>query len=140
MNVYEEKREKLALLLVDLHNKLRSLSDQAAMPAGNYNGDVFYFDTIDRIVVEAFTILKADTNTIGALDIIKRNLMLLNAEKQMLLNILSLGYSDAFKNGKINDYRNAAKNMLPTMTLYVEQIERSLKENFGIENPYKIVS
>ena len=54
--------------------------------------------------------------------------MLLNAEKQMLLNILSLGYSDAFKNGKINDYRNAAKNMLPTMTLYVEQIERSLKE------------
>jgi hypothetical protein len=46
MNTYEEKREKLALLLIDLHHKLASLHDQAAMA----DGDVFSFEIVDRVV------------------------------------------------------------------------------------------
>jgi hypothetical protein len=82
MNTYEEKREKLALLLIDLHYKLRSLGEQAAMADGHYNGDVFSFEIIDRVLVEAYAIIKADLNIFGALDEIRRILMLLNAEKK----------------------------------------------------------
>ena len=134
----EEKREKLALLLIDLHHKLRSVNDQAVMPDGHYNGDIFSFDTIDRVVVEAFAILKEDVNSIGALDTLKRRLMTLNAEKQKMLNILSMSYSPEHKNGTINDYRQLAQKTLPGVTFSVEQIERSLKEKFGIVNPYTV--
>jgi predicted HTH transcriptional regulator len=54
MNTYEEKREKLALLLIDLHNKVRSLGDQSGIRDGQYNGDVFSFDILDRVVADAF--------------------------------------------------------------------------------------
>src|ERR1700758_2240518 len=78
MNTYEEKREKLALLLIDLHHKLVSLHDQAAMVDGHYNGDVFSFEIVDRVVAEAYSILKEDLRIFGALDKIRRSLMLLN--------------------------------------------------------------
>jgi len=94
MNAYEEKREKLALLTIDLHHKLRSLEDQATMQDGHYNGDVFSFDIIDRVVVEAYAVIKSDISILQKLETVKRRLMLMNAEKQKLLNMLSLSYGE----------------------------------------------
>jgi hypothetical protein len=136
MNIYEEKREKLALLLIDLHHKLRSLGDQAAMAEGAYNGDVFSFEIIDRVVAEAYAILRADVNIFGALDTIRRRLMLVNAEKQMMLAIFTQSYSLDFKKEKTKLYRQVVSNIIPEVTILSEQIERSLKEKFGIVNPY----
>lgn len=135
MNTYEEKREKLALLLIDLHNKLRSLGDQCALASGQYNGDVYSFDIIDRVLVEAFGIIKDDISIFRALDTIKRRLMLLNAEKHKMMTILTISYQDDFKNGQIDAYRQMVRNVIPGVTLLTGQIERSLKEKFGIELP-----
>jgi hypothetical protein len=137
MNAYAEKREKLALLLIDLHHKLRSLSEQATMRDGHYNGDVFSFEIIDRVVVEAYAILKADVNIFGAIESIKRPLMLLNAEKQKMLAIMALSYGPEDKNMTINNYRELAAKFVGQVTILTEQIERSLNEKFGIVNPYK---
>jgi len=136
MNTYEEKREKLALLLIDLHHKLRSLSEQAAVPDGHYNGDVFSFEIIDRVVVEAYAIIKADVNIFGALDSIRRPLMLLNAEKQKMLTIQTLSYGPEFKMETINNYRELVRKFIGQVTMLTEQVERSLKENLGVVNPY----
>ncbi len=137
MNTYEEKREKLALLLIDLHNKLQSLGAQTALPDGQYDGDVYSFDIIDRVVSETYSILKSDVSIFGALDTLKRRLMLLNAEKQKLLTILSQSYALEFKIAKTNEYREAARSVIPAVTMLAEQIERTLQEKFGITNPYK---
>jgi hypothetical protein len=137
MNTYEEKREKLVLLLIDLHNKLQSLAAQTALPDGQYDGDVYSFDIIDRVVSETFSILKSDVSIFGALDTLKRRLMLLNAEKQKLLSILSQSYALEFKIAKTNEYRQVARNVIPDVTILAEQIERALKEKIGITNPYK---
>ena len=137
MNAYEEKREKLALLLVDLHHKLRSLGEQAATPDGHYNGDLFSFEIIDRVIVEAYAILKTDLDIFGALESIRQPLMLLNAEKQKMLTILTLSYGPEFKNATINSYRELVRKFIGQVTILVEQIERSLNEKFGIVNPYK---
>jgi hypothetical protein len=137
MNTYEEKREKLALLLIDLHHKLRSLGEQAAMADNHYDGDIFSFEIIDRVVAEAYAILKVDVNIFGALDTIRRRLMLLNAEKQKMLTILTLSYAQEVKHACVNGYRQTAQNVIPQVTILTEQIERSLKEKFGIVNPYK---
>lgn len=138
MNTYEEKRDKLALLLIDLHNKLQSLAEQSAVADGHYTGDVFSFEIIDRVVADAFAILKADVSIFRDLDCIKRRLMLLNGEKQKLMAILSVSYSPDFKNHQINAYRQLVKDVIPDVTILAERIEHSLKEKFGIENPYKI--
>jgi hypothetical protein len=137
MNTYEEKREKLALLLIDLHNKVRSLTEQANIQDNHYNGDVFSFEIIDRVLVEAFSIIKADPTSIGALDTLKRQLMLLNGEKQKLLSMLGQSYSIEAKNSMVNAYRTVVRDTLPSVALFAEQIERSINEKFGIENPYK---
>jgi hypothetical protein len=139
MNAYEEKREKLALLLVDLHHKLRSLGEQATMADGRYNGDLFSFDIIDRVIVEAYAILKTDVSIFGALESIRQPLMLLNAEKQKMLTILTLSYGPDFKNAEISGYRELVRKFSGQVTIMAEQIERSLNEKFGIVNPYKAI-
>jgi Schlafen, AlbA_2 len=137
MNAYEEKREKLALLLIDLHHKLRSMGEQAAIPDGHYNGDLFSFEIIDRVIVEAYAILKTDVSIFGALESIRQPLMLLNAEKQKMLTILTLSYGPEFRNATIDNYRELVRKFIGQVTILAEQIERSLNEKFGIVNPYK---
>lgn len=62
---YQEKREKLALLLIDLNNKTMSLQTQGSLLGGEYNGDLFSFDTIDQVIVETFVVLKDKSNFLG---------------------------------------------------------------------------
>lgn len=138
MNLYEEKREKLSLLLIDLHHKLRSIGIDASTPDGHYSGTIYSFEIIDRVVVETYAILREDVNIFGYLDTIKQQLSLLNAEKQIMLTFLTLSYAPDAKNSVINGYRELAKRVLPAVTLLSEQIERSLNERLGIVNPYKI--
>ena len=111
-----------------------------ALPDGQYDGDVYSFDIIDRIVSETYSILKSDVSIFGALETLKRRLMLLNAEKQKLLTILSQSYVLEFKIAKTNEYRQVARNVIPDVTILTEQIERALQEKFGITNPYKVTN
>ena len=121
MNNYEEKREKLALLLIDLHNKLQSLRDQSAVADGHYTGDVFSFGIMDRVAADAFAILKAEVSIFRDLDNIKRRLTLLNGEKQKLMTILSFSYGPDFKNDRINSYRQLVKDVIPDVTIFAER-------------------
>jgi hypothetical protein len=136
MNTYEEKREKLALLLIDMRLKLRSLEGQAALGDGNYNGDLFTFDVIDRVVAESYALLKDDLNTIGVLQTFRSNLQLVNAEKQKMIHMLALSYDRGCKDKTVNEVRDLAARQLPQVTLITEQVERSFKEKFGIDSPY----
>ena len=61
--------------------------------------------------------------------------MLLNAEKQKMLRVLSMSYTPEYKAETIGDYRQTVQNVVPGVMVLAEQIERSLKEKFGIVNP-----
>lgn len=137
MLTLEEKREKLALLLIDLSHKLRAVEELSQMADGSYNGDIFTFDIIDRVVVESYSLLRDDLNTIGVLDSLKKPLNLLNAEKQKLLHFMALSYTLENKASVANRYRQLARDLLPAVANIVEQIERSFAEKFDIRNPYK---
>lgn len=136
MSSYEEKLEKLTLLLIDLRLKARSLEKQAILEDGFYNGDVFSFEIIDRVVAESYSLLKEDLNTIGALDTFRSRLQLVNAVKQKMIATLALSYDEGHKNRIINEVRDVAKDQLAGIVLLTEQIERSFKEKFGIDSPY----
>jgi hypothetical protein len=108
-------------LLIDLNHKVQSLN--ASLPGNHYNGDIFTFDIIDRVIVEAYAFLKADVSIFGALDTIRRRLMLVNAEKQKLLTILAMSYRLEDKNAEINRYRQTVGNNVSEVTILAEQIE-----------------
>ncbi len=137
MLALEEKREKLALLLIDLFHKQRSLEEQANVPDGHYTGDLFAFDIIDRVVVESYSVLRDDLTTIGVLDTLRKQLSLLNAEKQKVLSMMALSYTAEDKAREANSYRELARRQRPGVGIIIEQIERSFSEKFGIVNPYR---
>lgn len=136
INMYEEKREKLALLLVDLLHKLRALESESNTADGAYTGHLYSFDTIDRIVVEAFSFLRGDMTTVGLIETLRTSFVNLNARKQILLNMLALSYSVEEKVKKVSEYREAVRSFVPTLSHSIDQIERSFREKFGVENPY----
>jgi hypothetical protein len=137
---YEEKREKLALLLMDLSHKLRSLNEQARIGDWSYTGDIFSFELIDSIVAETYAILKSDVQSIGVLDTLRKELLLLNAEKQKLISIISIDRSPDTKRYYTREYRTLVQNTLPHANMIVEQVERSFREKFSVENPYKTIA
>ncbi len=136
MNSYEEKLERLSLLLIDLRLKVRSLEGQASLPEGYYNGDVFSFDTIDRVVAESYSFLKTDLTTIGVLQTLRSKLELINATKQKMINVLAMSYDAGHKTSVINEVRQLAIDTLPSVLLITEQIERSFKDKFNVDSPY----
>lgn len=136
MVTLEEKREKLTLLLIDLFHKKRSIDEQANVPDAHYTGDVFSFDIIDRAVFEAYSLLQEDIATIGALDTLRKQFLLLNSEKQRVMSMLALSYPEKAKADLVIGYRDLVKSCQPQIENLIEQIERSIGEKFGIFNPY----
>ncbi len=137
MNSYEEKREKLTLLLIELANIAHILRDQSALPDGYYTSEIFSFEIIDRVLVEAYAFLKSDMPTIVMLNQLKRHLMFFNGEKTKLLSMLGLSYDGGAKAAAMVLYRDQVKARSPGLLSYIHEIEKSFFEKFGIENPYK---
>lgn len=136
MNSYEEKIEKLALLSMDLRHKVRSVEIQATVSDGQYNADIYSFEIIDRVVVEAFSLLKVDTNIFGALDTFRSLLMQLNSKKRHFFQVSAMSYENSYKLQTAVDLRQSARDLLPHLTTLADQIERSLRERFGVVNPF----
>jgi len=137
MSIYEDKREKLALLLIDLDHKLQSLSEQASLTDAAYTGDTFSFEIMDRVVAESYAILKEDVGIFRTLNTIRRILAALNTEKSQMLAIQTQSYDSRIKRKHIARYHELAKNNLAQVTALTEQIGRTIKDRFGIENPYR---
>lgn len=135
MLAYEEKLEKLALMAYDLSNKARTLQKQAMAAPGSYFGDVFQFDIADRVVVEAYSLLKVMPDVLSYWEGLKQDLMLLNFEKQKLLNIQAMSYDSAFKNQVADNYTKIVKGRLENCLPRIGKILERLKEVYGVEVP-----
>jgi Putative DNA-binding domain len=134
---YEEKREKLQLFLIDLHNKLASVNHEASVIDGGYTGEIFSFEIIDRTIVESFSLIKDQLQIFRALESMRTTIWNLNSQKQIMLNFLSLSYTQEDKIRKINEYRAFVQNSYPILEMSVTTIEKTLKDQLDIINPYK---
>ena len=132
---YEEKREKLALLLMELHHILRSIEEQSKHPKFAFDGTMFRFDIIDRVIVEAYSIIKSEPTIIGVLDTLKKRLMLLNSRKEQLIATIII--PRRCLKAKRTGCENALKDSMSEVTGIADQIARTLMEKFGVESPYK---
>ena len=137
MLMLEEKREKLSLLLIDLFYKLQSLKNQENAPDGHYDGDMFTFETIDRIVVESYSLLRCDVKILEILNLLRSRFSLLNVEKHQLFSFLTLSYERHEKIQKLNRYRSIVRNVRPELENNIKELENLFEEQFSIVNPFK---
>lgn len=133
---YQEKREKLALLLMDFNNKIMSLKIQGSLLGGEYNGDLFSFDIIDQVIVETFIILKDEHHFFKRLERIRSVLMMINIKKQRMIHE-QLRDSDLLKLQFITDYKDFVQRSIPEIVEITAEVETLFKVKFDVENPYK---
>ncbi|MGN6208098.1 hypothetical protein [Asticcacaulis sp.] len=140
MNNYEEKREKLTLMVVELRHIGDSLYAHCNVPDNYFINDIYNMEMIDRIMVESYSIIKGNENIVMALNSIRRFLNTINSQKIILMNILSFSRGDIYNNMKINELRNLIRSIFPEMASNIKIIESVLENNYGIINPYKTAS
>ena len=133
---YEEKLEKLSLLLLELNHICRTLEQQVNWKEGS-TGDMFTFGIIDRVVVEAYAFLKQDPNTIGALDMVKRFLTQLNVSQQKMLNTFASTTDVERRTTAHTAYHDLLERTAPGIYSYRDQIARSFKEKFNVIDPFQ---
>jgi hypothetical protein len=134
---YEEKREKLQLMLIDLHNKLTSVGHQASLIEGSYTGEIFSFDIIDNAVVSSFSLIKNYGQLFQALQSIRTTIWNLNSQNGILLNFLALSYGPEDKRKKADEYTIFAKSSYGYLQTSVTLIENLLRDQLDIVNPFK---
>jgi hypothetical protein len=135
MLVYEEKLEKLALMAFDLRNKAKTIEAHAGAGPGFYYGDSFQFDIVDRVVVEAYTLLKRAPDVLILWERLKQNLMLFNFEKEKLRSILANSYNPEFKNAAMEAYTRTVEHHRKHCQANIHEILRRLKELYDVEIP-----
>jgi hypothetical protein len=134
---YEEKREKLQLMLVDLHHKLTSVGHQASLTEGQYTGEIFSFDIIDNAIVGGFSLIKDQAQLFLALESIRTTIWNLNSQKQIMLNFMALSYGQADKLKKVSDYAAFAQSSYVFLETGLATIEQTLRDELDIVNPFK---
>jgi hypothetical protein len=134
---YEEKREKIQLMLIDLHNKLTSIGHQASLTDGSYTGEIFSFDVIDNSIVGSFSLIKNHAQIFRAIESIRTTIWNLNSQKQILLNFLALSYTSDDKVAKIKQYTAFAQSSYGFVQTGITVIEQILRDELGIINPFQ---
>lgn len=135
---YEEKRDKLTLLFMELEFVRSMIVEQSQKSIGQYHGANFSFEVIDKILVETYSFLKEDLDTITRLGNLKLTLMHLNFEKSKLLSMIAMSYDLESKKQFTVDFRNQVLQNMPAILSSIDYINKALKERFGLVNPYYI--
>jgi len=132
---YEEKREKLTRLLLEIRGKARHLArdlQHVLTPEIEpYNAGHYSTEIIDRVTFEAFSLLQDFPNIVAKLDELK--LMLGNANVMKDMYMSREGAHDLEGARRLFGLRIGP--IMQRFALMVEQIERELIEKLGVVDP-----
>ena len=137
---FEEKREKLSLILIAIREILNSFDQESSVVDGSYYAGSISTDIFDKIIVETYSLLKIDHNLISYFLYIRRHVSAFNAKKLILITTSSGRHDIEYQRNIINNYKQEIKTILPTIKILVESIEVSLKAHYGIVNPYNALN
>jgi hypothetical protein len=136
---YDEKKEKLTLLVIDLAAKaarLKRLADATSIPGSNI-GMVFTFDVIDRVLVEAYSFLKDHRRIIENIERLREYLMGINFETTQLSHLLALSETPGYKASRLRHFTTYVNTKLQFSLDCIAFVQRRLKELHDIDDPYE---
>ena len=134
----ETRRELLGLLLMELRNIVWSLGESAAPFLGGgwrIEGTAYSFEIIDRVTVEAYSLLKDDPDTVRVLTTLKKQLADLNADSQRNLAEQSYRNGTDHRRQSAENHRKLAEGTLSVVVGIQSQIEESFARRFSVSIP-----
>ncbi len=138
MLAYEEKIEKLTLLVIDLQHKVQTLIDESKVKDGSYLNVSYDCATINQIIVEAYSLIKDEPQLIAALYGLKKVFEEADLDKQSLLQLMSLSYTSDTKLNASNSYKNRVLTRLQDTKAKVKIVTDILETKFKIKSPFYI--
>ncbi len=137
MNNYEEKREKLALLLMELSHIRANLEEELNQQEESYISNKFDLYIFDNVIVQSFSILKGDTKLLINIKLLRRYLERLNAKKQMMLDRIMSDPLLQNVRSQANGYKIEVSMCFDYVMTLANDIEKSLRERLNIAHPYE---
>ncbi|OYU46955.1 MAG: hypothetical protein CFE31_19125 [Rhizobiales bacterium PAR1] len=136
MNSYEEKIEKLALLLIELHFQRKLLHSQSLNRSPGYETSKFSIDLIKIVISETYAQMKDEHMFFSCINGIITSLNSLNVKKDYLMNIQSQAYDLTFKNSQVDEYYNSARMVRKDLEANFNFITSLLERKFNITIPF----
>lgn len=124
--------------ILDAKNGVLPWLTESTRPRGPIRSALAYetpdysVEIIDRVTVDAYSLLREMSGTIRSLRFFKRKLMQMRSQTERTFSA-ARGY--AMSESLRNHLKEAARETLGILLPVVETIERSFSERFGIERP-----
>lgn len=132
---YEERREKLKLLFIELAANKNQLSQiggaQDALPLLTLDSSV-----LERLLVDLYSILQDDRELIRILLNLREQIRVCNSKIQLLFSRMALSYSQSAKQEMVREHNAFMKEKAASLNPQIDRALRVLEERFGLRDPF----
>ncbi|MFC0429433.1 helix-turn-helix domain-containing protein [Kutzneria buriramensis] len=131
---YEEMRDKLKLLFIELVQNREVLQEVAHVDLGTYSLQTLDNDVLDRLLVDVYSLIQDDVELTRALLLIRQQIRAANSKTQIFfrqLSIPSVSYDNLIVN-HLKFMQAVEAVLLPA----IEQAVYILKERYGLRDPF----
>ena len=133
---YEERREKVKLLLIELLFNREALQEMAMVSEGAYSLVTLDSNVLDRLLVDTYSVVQSEPRLIQILLTLRRSIRIINAKTQIFFAQMALPLDNpSALVGAQRQYLNERGAFL--FPLISEAIEM-LKARFGLIDPFQM--
>ena len=139
---YEERRDKIKLLLVELLLNRENLREFTSIEAGKYSLVTLDSAVLDRLLVDTYSVLQGEIRLIQILLTLRTQIRVANTKAQMFFSQMAQPLTgQAELAGKHNEFmKQKAEFLLPLIVEALQLIETrfGMKDPFPNEEPPKL--
>lgn len=132
---YEERREKLKLLFIELaanKNQLSQIGEaQDDLPLLTLDSAV-----LERLLVDLYSILQGDRELVRILLNLREQIRVCNSKIQLLFSRMALSYSHGDKQKMVREHNAFMKQKAAFLNPQIDRALRVLEERFGLRDPF----
>jgi len=130
---YEERRDKLKLLFVELLLNRENLTDISRVKDGQYSLMTLETGVLDRLLVDVYSVLQAERRLVRILLTLRTQIQIINANAKIFFTKMALPRTDGKQVAA--EYqtfmRSKEKLLVPLMT----EALQILQNRFGLRDP-----
>ncbi len=133
---YEERREKLKLLFIELVTNKDQLLKITGVKPGQTTLITLDSSVLDRLLVDLYSIIQDDSQLVKTLLELREHIRICKAKTQILHTQLALSYGGGTKAHMAQEHRDFIKVEAGYMVPRIERALATLQERFGLRDPF----
>jgi len=133
---YEEKREKLKLLFIELVANKEQLAKITGVKPGETTLITLDSSVLERLLVDLYSIIQDDSQLVKILLELREHIRICNARTQILHTQLALSYGPGDKARMAQEHREFMKEEAQYVVPRIERALATLQQRFGLRDPF----